>query len=234
MLFRSAAAGTLHRPAIELMLHLASVGTWLSVGLKLPWGTWFAPGQGVEDDLSEVKEPPVHMLIAMGIAGFLCLLTGLFPKQLYQLLPYPVDYHPYAVSHVVATLQLLLLTMAGFWLLLDRLMAGKATLNLDTDWVYRMFGRWVLGFCRVPLKQISLKLQQLSIRETAFISRVSNIPLTSLEMLWCRLRGEGPTDNPDTVTDREASYRFPMGLGVFVSLVFLFVFGVVYFIVPSF
>lgn len=230
-----AAAGALHRPAIELMLHLASVGTWLSVGLKLPWGTWFAPGQGVEEDLIDVKEPPLNMRIGMGIAAFLCLLTGVFPKLLYHILPYPVDYHPYAVSHVVATLQLLLLTMAGFWLYLDRLMAGKATLNLDTDWLYRKFGRAVLIFCQVPVRQISLKLQQFSTRETAVITRAGNAPIASLRNLWKRLCGEMiAADNPKTVRVEEKSYRFPMGFGVFISLVFLFVFGMVYILLPSF
>ncbi len=230
-----AAAGVLHRPAIELMLHLASVGTWLSVGLKLPWGTWFAPGHGGVDDLPDVKEPPVNMRVGMGIASFLCVLTGIFPNLLYRLLPYPVDYHPYALSHVVSTFQLLLLTVAGFWLYLDRLMAGKATLNLDTDWVYRMFGRAVLRFCRVPLRQFSHTLHQISVRETDLVTRISNAPATALWQFWKRFCGDTMVvGNPKKVRVEETSHRFPMGLGVLFSLVFLFVFGMVYLLVPSF
>jgi multicomponent Na+:H+ antiporter subunit D len=230
-----AAAGELHRPIIELMLHLASVGTWLSVGLKLPWGTWFAPGPGVVDDLNEVKKPPLNMLLGMGIAAFLCLLTGIFPNLLYRILPYAVDYHPYTAGHVVATMQMLLLTLAGFWFCLDKVMAGEATLNLDTDWFYRMFGRAVLGFCQVPLRRISHALQQFSARETAAVAQLGNAPMTSFGILWKRLVGQAVVaNNPGTVNIEERAHRFPMGLGVLVSLVFLFVFGMVYFIVPSF
>jgi multicomponent Na+:H+ antiporter subunit D len=230
-----AAAGALHRPVIESMLHLASVGTWLSVGLKLPWGTWFAPGPGVTDDLIEVKEPPLNMLIGMGFASFLCVLTGIFPNLLYRILTYAVDYHPYTASHVVATLQLLLLTVAGFWFCLDRVMAGKATLNLDTDWFYRTFGRAVLRFCQVPLRHFSQMLQQFSARETDAMVQIGNAPMTTLGNLWKRLCGQAVVaNNPTTVNIEETTHRFPMGLGVLVSLVFLFVFGMVYFIVPSF
>ena len=40
-----AAASELHRPAIHLLLHLASIGTFLHTGLKLPYGTWFGQAQ---------------------------------------------------------------------------------------------------------------------------------------------------------------------------------------------
>jgi len=94
-----AAAGALHRPSIELMLHLASIGTFLHTGLKLPWGVWFGTNKdGDEDVIEEAKEPPFNMLLAMGIAAGLCILTGVYPKILYDILPYPVDFHPYDAS----------------------------------------------------------------------------------------------------------------------------------------
>jgi len=140
-----AAAGYGHRPVIELMLHLASVGTFLSVGLKLPWGVWFGKPDGSEDEIADVKEPPLNMQIGMGLGALLCVITGIFPQTLYKLLPYEVHFHPYAPSHVVASLQLLLLTLAGFCIYIDKLMAGKKSISLDTDWFYRIFGWTVKG-----------------------------------------------------------------------------------------
>ena len=228
-----AAAGALHRPIIELMLHLASVGTWLSVGLKLPWGTWFGIPKGDEDTV-DAKEPPINMLIGMGLASFLCILTGIYPKLLYQLLPYEVDFHPYAANHIVVTLQLLVLTVAGFWLMLNKIMAGEPTTNLDTDWFYRVFGRAVMRFCNDPLKRFSATLHDISVRFTAIISSIAQHPYTIFVEFWLKEPGKPiiTLNNPDT-SDEPNPYRFPMGLGVFVSLVFLFIFGVVYMLLPK-
>jgi multicomponent Na+:H+ antiporter subunit D len=133
-------------PIIWLMLGGASIGTFLHTGLKLPWGTWFAKDKPV----SEAKEPPINMLVAMGLTSFLCILLGVYPKLLYHLLPYPVHYEPYTPVHVVSVVQLLGFTFVGFWLLRARLY-GEPTITLDTDWFYRMAGKWVIWFCEKPL-----------------------------------------------------------------------------------
>ncbi|MBU3917565.1 Na(+)/H(+) antiporter subunit D, partial [bacterium] len=95
-----AAAGDLNRPIIELLLHLASIGTFLHTGLKLPWGTWFGFNEGEEKEIQEAKEPPLNMLLAMGLGAFLCILIGVYPKLLYDILPYTVEFHPYEASKV--------------------------------------------------------------------------------------------------------------------------------------
>ena len=133
-------------PIIWLMLEGASIGTFLHTGLKLPWGTWFAKDKPV----CEAKEPPMNMLVAMGLTSFLCILLGVYPKLLYDLLPYPVHYEPYAPGHVVSMSQLLGFTFIAFWLLRGKLY-GERTITLDTDWFYRMAGKWVIWFCEKPL-----------------------------------------------------------------------------------
>jgi len=135
-----------HLPIIWLMLEGASIGTFLHTGLKLPWGTWFAR----ENPVCKAKEPPKNMLAAMGITAFLCTFIGVYPKIIYDLLPYPVHYEPYAPAHVVSMSQLLGFTFIAFWLLRGKLY-GERTITLDTDWFYRMAGKWVIWFCEKPL-----------------------------------------------------------------------------------
>ncbi|MFU8811792.1 MAG: Na(+)/H(+) antiporter subunit D [Balneolaceae bacterium] len=115
-----------------MLLLLASVGTWLSVGLKLPYFTWF---DKKENDI-EVKKLPVNMYIAMGIAAFACIFYGLFPNALYTYLPFAVNYEPYTVYHLVEVTQISLLTFVGFWLLKQKL-APSLIVALDVDWFYR-------------------------------------------------------------------------------------------------
>ncbi|NWF91559.1 MAG: Na(+)/H(+) antiporter subunit D [Syntrophaceae bacterium] len=135
-----------HMPIVWLMLEGASIGTFLHTGLKLPWGTWFAKDKPV----CEGKEPPMNMLVAMGLTSFLCIVLGVYPKLLYDLLPYPVHYQPYAPAHLVSMSQLLGFTFIAFWLL-RRKLYGERTITLDTDWFYRFAGKWVIWFCEKPL-----------------------------------------------------------------------------------
>src|SRR2546426_5471192 len=97
-----AAAGEAHRTAIFLMLTLASSGTFLHTGLKLPYYMFFGKDSGVRG-----KEPPRNMQVAMGLAAAACVLIGVFPDLLYRHLPHPVDYAPYTLHHVTSTLGIL-------------------------------------------------------------------------------------------------------------------------------
>lgn len=135
-----AGAGESHHPVLMVLMLLASVGTFLSVGLKLPYFAFFGKDSGLQP-----KEPPKNMLWAMGITSFLCFLIGVYPKVLYDLLPFKeaaAEFHPYNLAHLSETNQILLFTGLGFFLLLKRL-TPEAKINLDFDWTYR---RMVAGF----------------------------------------------------------------------------------------
>ncbi len=128
------AAGEAHHAGVFLTLTLASAGTFLHTGLKLPWYMFFGEDRGIKAPVG--KEPPKNMLVAMGIAAFACVLIGVFPSLLYAHLPFPADYVPYTPRHVVATMGLLGFTALGFFLLLKQL-DPEPTISLDTDWFYR-------------------------------------------------------------------------------------------------
>ena len=224
-----AAAGTSDLAIIEIMLHLASVGTFLSVGLKLPWGVWFGKPDGSEDEIADVKDPPLNMQLGMGIGALLCIITGIFPETLYKLLPYKVEFHPYAPNHIVASLQLLVLTLAGFWLYRDKLMAGEKSISLDTDWFYRVFGRAVLNFCLYPLNRFRSLVQSAFTNQTRTITSLSKHPYAILEILWYTLSGERKTMAELLQrTYDEKDYRLPVGIGVCASLIFLCIYALVY------
>jgi multicomponent Na+:H+ antiporter subunit D len=141
-------AGETHRAAIFLMLTLASAGTFLHTGLKLPYYMFFGKDSGLR-----AQEPPKNMLVAMGVAAAACVLIGIFPSLLYSHLPYPVDYVPYSVRHVMATVGLLGFTALGFFLLLKHL-DPEPLISLDTDWFYRRGSSAVLALSRGALAQV--------------------------------------------------------------------------------
>jgi multicomponent Na+:H+ antiporter subunit D len=120
------------RYAMEYLLKLASVGTFLHTGLKLPYFTWWGPDRGIRP----TSPVPFTMLAAMGLAAAANIAIGVMPSLLYDLLPFPVEYVPYSAQKVIEAFQLLAFTALGFWLLLHKL-GGEPTITLDTDWVYR-------------------------------------------------------------------------------------------------
>jgi multicomponent Na+:H+ antiporter subunit D len=126
---------------VWLMLSLASAGTFLSVGLKLPWFAFLGRDAGLRP-----REAPANMLLAMGIAAFFCIYIGVQPQWLYQMLPHqPVDYNAYTPGHVLWDLQLLLFVGLVFFVLL-KFVAPKDKITLDTDWFYRIAAPRAVGF----------------------------------------------------------------------------------------
>jgi multicomponent Na+:H+ antiporter subunit D len=142
------AAGESHRALIFLMLTLASAGTFLHTGLKLPYYMFFGKDSGARG-----QEPPTNMLVAMGLAAAACLLIGVFPGLLYRHLPNPVDYVPYTLEHVTATLGMVGFTALGFFLLLKHLDPAPK-ISLDTDWFYRRGASVLVTLTQGPLARL--------------------------------------------------------------------------------
>jgi len=133
-------AAEAHHTWLAVGMELAAVGTFLSVGIKLPYFAWF----GKEDCGIDLKPIPVNMYIGMSIGAALCFIIGVRPGLLYDLLPNPVEYVPYTSWHVLQSMMLLSFTGLGFYILRKKLVP-EAKINLDFDYVYRWVGRLVLG-----------------------------------------------------------------------------------------
>ncbi|MGD8556458.1 MAG: Na(+)/H(+) antiporter subunit D [Chromatiales bacterium] len=118
---------------VWLLLLAASAGVFLHAGIKFPWFVFFQKDSGLRP-----PDPPVNLRYAMWLFSFLCLAIGLYPYPLYAILPYPVEYQPYTVEHLVTQLQLLLFAGFAFFVMLKQ-MRRTLTISLDFDWFYRKF-----------------------------------------------------------------------------------------------
>jgi multicomponent Na+:H+ antiporter subunit D len=157
-----------------LLLYLASIGTFLHTGLKLPYWTWF----GEDRDIPS-RPIPRTMYIAMAAAAGLCTLFGVAPGLLYELLPYQMDYAPYTAVHLIETSQLLLLTFVAFWFLRHKL-AGEARIALDTDWLFRRPAGWLRRFAIVGTTRISGVLDGGGRRAASAVTRLARDPRSVL------------------------------------------------------
>ena len=121
-------------PVVWLALLFASAGVFHHAGIKIPFFAFFAHDSGIR-----TTEPPLNMLIAMGIAAILCVFIGSYPWLLYSLLPFEVNYVPFDRSHVLAQFQLLVFSAAAFaWLKISGIYPPELhATNIDVEWVYR-------------------------------------------------------------------------------------------------
>ncbi|MEA1966866.1 MAG: Na(+)/H(+) antiporter subunit D, partial [Thermodesulfobacteriota bacterium] len=128
------AAGDKHMVVVWLVLLFASAGVFHHAGIKIPFFAFFGHDAG-----HRVKEAPKHMLIAMGIAAFLCIFNGTFYQSLYSILPFPAAYEPYTASHILTQTELLFYSALAFTLLLlsGIYPAEMRCINVDFDWFYR-------------------------------------------------------------------------------------------------
>ncbi len=142
-----AGAAEAHRTWIALGLEIAAVGTFISVGIKLPY---FAFWGGKATDTRELKPIPWNMYAAMTLLAGLCILQGVHPQILYAYLPFPMEhpYVPWTAWNVLQALMLLGFSGLAFYVLRETIRphAGR---NLDVDWFYRAVGRMILaGLCK--------------------------------------------------------------------------------------
>ncbi|MDA8097211.1 MAG: Na(+)/H(+) antiporter subunit D [Desulforudis sp.] len=149
------ATGYEQMTVIFLLLLFASAGVFHHAGIKIPYFIFFAHDSG-----KRPQEAPPNMLIAMGIAAFLCIFIGVYPKTLYSILPYPVHYVPYTPDHVVSQLLLLFCASLAFaTLMITRYYPPELhAINLDTDWFYRRGVPRLIALAGTPLSRLNERL----------------------------------------------------------------------------
>jgi len=225
-----ASAVEAHMPVLELMLILASVGTFLSF-VKLGYFAFFAENPEIKS-----KEAPFNMQLAMGLTAFLCVFIGLYPKILFDILPYSVvHYHPFTLSHIFGVIQLFRLAGVSFILAKAMVVPHRATI-LDFDYFYRMGGRGLIWVCTVPMSNFRTKSQVRLSRAVYIIARLARNPISILEIptafIYLRitkgLRYVSGFSSGETYD--ENLYRRPIGVGVLLAIILLFAFALIYFI----
>lgn len=87
---------------VSFLLTTASVGTWMSIALKINYFVFFGkPVSGKPFPAEELKSVPVNMKIGMVLGAAACTVTGVMPKLVYNLTPSMTDGHPFTVEHIV-------------------------------------------------------------------------------------------------------------------------------------
>ncbi|MFO7817951.1 MAG: Na(+)/H(+) antiporter subunit D [Thermodesulfobacteriota bacterium] len=217
------AASDIHRPAIELMLLLASIGTFLHTGLKLPYFTFFHP----QDRGLTVRPLPKNMLLAMGGGAFLCTLIGLYPHLLYSILPFGAEYHPYTASHIISEFQLLIATGLAFMLFVKHL-GGHPAITLDTDWFYRKGGKWVYTMMDKSLNNLLSRSENALVwtargAATFFRDAPARIALFIMVNVWLvtGIRGRRLELKKGRLYSDMLQNALPVGLGAAISTIFI-------------
>ncbi|MBA3008877.1 MAG: Na(+)/H(+) antiporter subunit D [Proteobacteria bacterium] len=210
---------------VWLILQFASTGVVDHAGIKVPFFTFFGHDSGIR-----AKEPPLNMLIAMGIAASLCIGLGVFYKPLYNMLPFPVHYVPYTGAHVVGQLQLLLFGALAFTLLIlsGYYVPEVRSKNIDADWTYRMFGRFAYKVMDKGLNSLNRISEWVLIRSvkgfSSFFSKAAvNIALFVSVNLWLLLgyRGKRLEIKKEKLYNDFSEGTLPIGIGAAAAISFI-------------
>jgi multicomponent Na+:H+ antiporter subunit D len=214
-----------HLVWVWLILEVASAGVFLHAGIKFPYFVFFAKDKGLRPG-----ETNKSMLIAMGFMSFMCIFLGLYPQPLYNVLPYEVHYQAYTFNHVVAQLQLLMLSALVFFLFLP-LLKRTDTISIDTDWFYRQGGRLFYNIMDKGLNGLNRVSDQIFVRGLAgYIGRVSRygpewIAIFSLVPAWivAGIRGEKLTRRKAKISLALRTGTTPVGISAAVATTFLLI-----------
>ncbi|MBU1172007.1 MAG: Na(+)/H(+) antiporter subunit D [Proteobacteria bacterium] len=219
------AAGYEHLVLVWFIFQFASAGVFHHAGIKVPFFMFFGHDSGLRP-----KEAPTNMLIAMGMAAFLCIYLAVDFKTLYNLLPFPVDYVPYTSAHVVGQLQLLMFGALAFCLLiLSGIYPSEIRAeHLDTDWFYRKGAVLFYALADVCMNTINKVCDFLFANKlTSMINTFAkNAPATLALLVLLPFKGmmsskEGEPSFKDRVNQAFATGSLPVGITAAVTTLFI-------------
>ncbi|MDP2725728.1 MAG: hypothetical protein Q8O44_05565 [Syntrophales bacterium] len=137
----------------------------------MPYFTWFGNRSGLTP-----LSLPNNMYLGMATAAFFCILHGIIPGLLYDMLPYQVHFAPYTLPHFAETSQILIFTFAAFWIFRKKI-AVKATITLDIDWFYRRPAKWAQRIFLEDLESAFNKVEALTGDGVRKLSMLSKNPM---------------------------------------------------------
>ena len=115
-----------------LLLTVTSIGTWLSVVLKVNWFVFFGKARSE----FEVKPIPMSMKIGMILGASGCIILGVYPSLLYRIMPYKISVNPFNISHIAEYIILFAGATLVFWIFRVKMLPHDE-LSLDFDWFFR-------------------------------------------------------------------------------------------------
>ena len=222
LIMNAMAEGGYH--AAEILLMVASVGTLLSIALKVNYFVFFGKADGgtERNTVLEVKPVPLNMKIAMvmGTAG--CVLIGVMPDLLYGLTPFGSDGHPFTVDHVTQYIELFSAATLAFVMYI-RHMAPHVAITLDFDWFYRKplaaAVRWTSGVVSGLFESCGRLVSKLVTAGSRYLHR----PSAMLEDLGVKIpRRKGGIEDDDVLMKPAGSLvAINVTLGIVIAAVVL-------------
>lgn len=243
-----------NQPWPWLLLEIASVGTFLCLAVKIPYLTFFE-----RDTPKEIKaqDPPVNMMVGMGILAVLCIAVAVFPGPMYHMILPAVEglaseihtfehyiANPYAPKIVVELSMFFLFAFPAFWWVLrEPFTHREPKMALDLDWFYRISGQWFIWFCEKPVLSFAKFVDRLTLRIASYFVWFGRNPVEALRIkgLDMRLQLEKNLDvTSDYVRNYEsglegARQRYPrelprlsLGASLILILLFLVVYVILY------
>lgn len=166
-------------PYLSPLLLISSIITVLYVYRFLYLG-FFRPVSGARKDPLP-RDPPIPMMIAMVISAFLCIVIGLFPEILTDLLPGGTAAHIFAPIDLIESAAIF--AAAGVLLLAVRLLRCPwPGVTTDIDALYIRVGRGVTWFSATLLVDTANSIECAFERVVGRLKHISANPTVALQI----------------------------------------------------
>ena len=161
-------------------LHLVSSVMAVLYVYRFLYLGFFRPADGVREG-PPLRDPPVPMMVAMGATALLCIVLGLFPGILTDLLPGGTGAHPFALTGLIESVAIF--AVAGVLLLAVRpLRHPWPGATIDIDLLYIGAGRAVTWFSAVPLAHIAGAIEHGIERAVVRLRHVTANPTVAIQI----------------------------------------------------
>ena len=190
--------------SVELLMMLGSIGTALSIPIKMGYFIFFGKDKNIQP-----KPVPKNMYVAAVIGAALCILFGVCPNLAYRM---PALCHGLSSIYVPSHSGIYAAGSAGLlaFLMYIRKMEPHSLLTLDIDWFARVpFKKFIVLLTRI-FSGIQLKMESIGRKNQAKIRNFAANPLRILSVQ--KKDADGKTLHPFLYN--EDTYRMPIGYGI--------------------
>ena len=214
----------------EIGLLFASIGTFLSIGLKVIWFGFY----GKPREYPDLEPLPWNVWAAMVMAAVPCIVYGVWPGLLYLQAPFEATFSAYSLHNVIKPIELLTMTGLGFMLLV-KVAAPKPGFALDIDW----FVRWPLAYAGLMVSRGFVRMQEAVGAGASRLVVMGHVLIQNPIVAAERMLGRGMTNRKTGASKLEPelesidSYRLPLGPTIAVVLVVFGIAAVVQLVVTS-
>ncbi len=208
--------------AVEWLMLFGSIGTALSIPFKLGYYVFIRK----ENTPAKLNPVPKNMYVALVLDAGLCVLFGVVPSLVYNIMPYAQDYSAYTAHHLLEYMQFVPAAFLAFLIYLSHMEPHYGVLTLDMDWIARKPFKALILLLVKAFNRLQRGMDNNGHRFQDALAKFAKDPMNYLFHKKSIIIQRNEVDTSDSGRYNEDVYRQPIGYGMVWILVAFIVIAV--------